>query len=178
MATITTSAFVLLSAPHVASSQAATPTSSRLLLGEAALEIRTGEPGQLQVAIADSTRVLAITVLARDAKRWADSVSLVLRRKVALRRAPREWVVLLEEPGIQAGSLSLTRRDGESGSTWSLFLADRDFEEIRLVLSATEVRAVLAAMQHRTQAALAAIGLPPKRSPRKRPPVPTPKPRS
>lgn len=175
MATITTSAVVLLWAPQVASPQATTPPSSRLLIGDAAIEIRSAEAGELHVAIADSERVLAITVLARDAKRWADSASLVLRVKASSRRTLREWTVLLEEPGIQAGSLSLTRRDGDAGTKWSLYLADREFEEIRLVLTPTEVRGVLAAMQRRAQAALPAPATPSRR-PRKRPPATTPKP--
>ena len=135
------------------------------MVGDAAIEIRIAEDGQLRLALADSDRVIVLTVLPRDAKRWADSVDLVVRAKSHSRRVPKEWIVMLEEPGLQAGSLTLTRRDGEAGSRWSLYAADKSFDEIRLGIAPGEARALLAAVRRGVNALLP----PPKSRSRKRP---------
>ena len=98
-----TSALLVLGGPRDTAAQSSQTIVSRLLLGDAALEIRTTEDGRLQLALADSDKVLVLTVFARDAKRWADSVALVLRARPATARVPREWTVILEEPGLAAG---------------------------------------------------------------------------
>jgi hypothetical protein len=141
------------------------PSASRLMVGDAAIEIRDAPDAQLRVAVADSDKVLVITVLARDARRWGDSVSKILRAKAPSRRVPKEWTAILEEPGLQSGSMSVTRRDGQAGTQWSLYVANRDFDEIRIGMDAGEVRGLVAAIRRR-----AAAASPPKPSrARKRP---------
>ena len=142
----------------------------------AALEIRATEDGQLQVALADSERVLILTLVARDAKRWADSVALVLRARTISKRVPKEWTVMVEEPGLQAGSLILTRRDGEVGSRWTLSVADREFDQIRMTVDPGEVRALLAAMRRQVDAAVRPVPGRAKQRQRARVPSSIPKP--
>ncbi|MEP7346624.1 MAG: hypothetical protein ABI877_15240, partial [Gemmatimonadaceae bacterium] len=158
-------AVLLLSGPAIASAQVSATDASRLMVGDAAIEIRTAEDGQLRVAVADSEKVLVLSVLSRDAKRWADSVALVLGARSASKRAPKEWTVILEEPGLQAGSLILTRRDNEAGTRWSLFVTDREFEEIRIGVAVGEVRALVAALRRRLNAAIAPSTKRPRKAP-------------
>ena len=139
------------------------------MVGDAAIEVRVAEDGQLRLAVADADKVLVLTVRASDAKRWADSVALVVRAKAPSRRVSKEWRVMLEEPGLQAGSMTLTRRDGEVGSRWSLYLADKEFEEIRVGISPDEARALLAAVQRSVNVVLPPTPKSPGKSPRHHP---------
>lgn len=132
----------------------ADPVTTRLLLGEAALELSPTDSQAIRIALADSARTIILTVLARDARRWSDSLTLVVRLRPRSRRVPQEWRVILEEPGLEAGSMSVTRRDGETGSAWSLFVADKDFQSVRIPLEPDEVRALVAAMRRNVAAVL------------------------
>ncbi|MBV6522324.1 MAG: hypothetical protein MNPFHGCM_02472 [Gemmatimonadaceae bacterium] len=147
--------------------QPASQPTSRLLLGDVAVEIRPASDDRLTFAIADSVRSLVLTVLARDARRWSDSAAILLRPMRRSRRSDADRTVVLEEPGIEAGSISLTRRVTDAGAQWSLFVADRTFETIRVALEITDVRAVVSAMRHRSGADRAR-----SKGTRNRPPVP------
>jgi hypothetical protein len=74
---------------------------------------------------------------------------------------------MLEEPGLQAGSLTLTRRDGAVGSRWSLYVADREFKEIRIGIAPGEARALLAAVQRGVHVSLPPTPTHPRKSDRR-----------
>lgn len=140
-------------APAVLRAQAI-PATSRLLVGELAIEVAAADSSRVRLAVADAARTVVLVVLARDAKRFADSVASVTRARRRARRVPQEWRVTLEEPGVTVGSFSFTRRDDETGSTWRLFAADKDFDEVRGSVNPEDVQAVMAAVRRHAQALL------------------------
>lgn len=120
------------------------------------------------MAMADAQRTVVLVVLAKDARHFADSIFAVTRARRRSRRVPQEWRVTLDEPGVTAGALTFTRRDGEAGTTWSLFAADKDFEEVRTTAEAGDVTAVAGALRRQALALLPPPAAKPRR-PRQRP---------
>lgn len=143
-----------------APAQTADSTLARLFVGGDALEIVLLDDRRLRVAVADSARTLILTVLPRDVRRWSDSVSRILVTRRRVRRFPQQWSATLSEPGIEAGSMTMTRRDSDAGSTWSLFVSDSRFMQTRVILDAGEAKAIRSAFR---RAADVAAPPPPRR---------------
>lgn len=134
-----------------ASGQEITPPPARvlarLLVGEVALEFRTGAAGALAIGAAGDSSAVSIDVLGTDARRWADSAARLL---LPVRRRPARGAppvirhrALLEEPGVGGGALDLVRTDSGGRSSYSLFVGDAALESVRYPLTADEARTVV-----------------------------------
>lgn len=142
-------------------------TTGRLLFGEVAFEIRTTSDLMVRVGAADRTRTITLLLLARDVKRWSDSALRLLaagpRRTSS---AAAKWTATLDEPGIEAGALTLTKSREGKEERWSLYVADRDFDGIGAAIERDEVRALIGQLRR----AAASVLPQPKKSVR-RPPI-------
>ncbi len=145
----------------------------RTLLGDVAIILRPEVDGALAVGVAGPTRALTLTVRASDARRWADSAA---RLSVAPPRArnvakggkgrtggkggaaavagasapndsARRARVVLEEPGVGAGSLVLSRVDSAGTRTFLLFADDSELDPIRQPLTLAEARTLVRLVQ-------------------------------
>lgn len=158
------------------------------LFGDVALDFRFPGDGLLAIGAADATHAFTIQVLARDARRWADSASRILARRPQAARAagkgrargaelpPRRWRAVLEEPGVGGGSLVLARVDSAGRTYWTLFAADAELSRVRQTLEASEARTLVGLVR---RAAIAASPTPRARPPAKpRPRTPAKRPPS
>jgi len=152
---------------RVAFAQSHDVTTGRLLFGELAFEIRTTSDLMVRVGAADHARTITLLFLARDVKRWSDSASRLLaagsRRPSS---ADAKWTATLDEPGIEAGALTLTKTRAAKEERWSLYVADRDFEGVRADIERDEVRALIGQLRR-----AAASVLPQPKKPIRRPPI-------
>ena len=163
----TIGALAALAHPAVGSAQRVAPPV-RSLLGDVAVILRPGVDGALAVGIAGPARALTLTVRASDARRWADSASRLVvalpraptarpraatggRKGTAARPAPNDSAtrarVVLEEPGIGAGSLVLSRVDSAGTRTFLLFADDAELTPIRQVLTLADARTLVRLVQ-------------------------------
>ncbi|MGQ0767438.1 MAG: hypothetical protein ACT4OZ_17445 [Gemmatimonadota bacterium] len=134
-----------------------TPTPkliARTLLGETALEVRTGT-GLVRLAIGGASATIVLNLRASDARMFADSLS----RALAVRRRVRRtaWNVNIEERGTASGSMSVSLRIAGRDSTMTLFAADETLASIRQVLTPGEA---LVLSRHLRAASAAATVLP------------------
>ncbi len=119
----------------------------RQLYGDLAFDIRMGTAGAVQMGIADSTRSVTITVLARDLQLWADSVNRILSARPPRRNRKAEWNATVRGPGVAAGTMALTRNVNGKDTTTTLLVTDADFMAVRTRLSTVEARSLMAAMR-------------------------------
>ena len=149
------------------------PTIARTMVSDLAVEVRLTDDSRLRVGAGDGDHAITLTVMPKDARRWVDAVTRLaaLRRRKAL--PDTQWSVALEEPGIEAGALTVTRRWRSGESSWSLLLASKDFEQIRRPLELDEVRALAAAVR-RGGDELAPPEAKPRKKRQRRPAAPKP----
>lgn len=160
--------------------QAKEPTVIRTLLGDVALELRTTGDGTLSIGAAGVLRSLALDVRATDARRWADSAARLLepyRRRTgrSRRAAPDEIVharVVLEEPGIGAGSFVLARVDSAATRSWVLFASDAEYDGVRQPLESEDASTLIKLVKRAALAAMPRSARPRKLPPRQRPKAP------
>lgn len=139
-----------------APAQPAGTTLVRQLYADVAIEVRRAAEGAVLVAAADGATSVAVTFLARDLRRWADSAAKVLVAKTRTRRDSARWRAMVEGPGVEAGSLSLSRAIAPPDTTISLLLADAQFQTVRFSLGAQEARAFVTAMRKAADAVIPA----------------------
>ena len=143
-------------------------TTGRLLFGEVAFEIRTTSDLMVRVGAADRARTITLLLLARDVKKWTDSASRLLVARPRRASSGREkWTATLDEPGIEAGALTLTKTREGKEERWSLYVSDRDFEGVGATLERDEVRALIGQLRR----ASASVLPQPKKSTRRPPAV-------
>ena len=142
-----------------ASSGAGGGAPIRTLLGDVALVVRDQGDGTLAIGAAGAARSVLLRVRTSDARRWADSVTRLLaaplpgaRRRLATRpgkgKAPAgepndttsavRARALLEEPGVGAGTLAITRLDSAGSRRWLLFIDDAELSPLRATLERDE----------------------------------------
>lgn len=172
-------ALVVLLSPTITSAQGQRING---LFGDVALDFRFPGDGVLAIGAADAVHAFTIQVLARDARRWADSASRLLARRTTPARAagkgkrrgaelpPRRWRAILEEPGVGGGSLVLARVDSAGRSYWTLFAADTELSRVRQALEASEARTLVGLVRR----AAVAASPPPRARPRAKPRPRTP----
>ena len=130
-------------------------TTGRLLFGEVALEIRTTSDLMIRVGAADGTRTITLQLLARDVKRWADSASRLLAARPRRPSLSKEkWTATLDEPGIEAGALTLTKTREGKEVRWSVYVADRDFDGVGASVEPDEVRALIGQLRRASASVL------------------------
>lgn len=152
---------LLMGAAPGAQSQERPTTVSRTLFGETALELRSTGSGTLLIGAAGPTKTVTLDVRATDVRRWADSAArlipvrrtAVARKRLATSDSVIRARVVLEEPGVGAGSLILSRADSAGVRTWLLFASDAAFDGVRQPLESEEVATFIKLMR---RAALAA----------------------
>jgi hypothetical protein len=127
----------------------------RQMYGNVALEVWQVTANALHIGAADGRRVLSISVLPRDLRRWTDSASRILSARATRREVESRWRAIVEEPGVQGGSMSLLRTITGADTTVSLFIADGQFEGVRTPLDPDEARVLVNAMRRAADAALA-----------------------
>lgn len=131
----------------------------RTLLGDLAVVVRDQGDGTLAIGTAGAARSVLLRVRASDARRWADSVLRLLaaplprvgpaRGKRAVKgkadavvpndtSPARRARVALEEPGVGAGTLAITRVDSAAVRTWLLFVDDAELSPLRATLEREE----------------------------------------
>lgn len=140
--------------PARAGAQAAGGALLRQLYGDLAFDVRAGEAGAIRIGVADDRRSVAITVLATDLRRWADSVTKVLAARPARRGQAARWDVTVSGPGVVAGSMALTRTVAPRDSGIALLVTDPDFVGVRTDLTTAEARSLAGAMGRVARAAL------------------------
>lgn len=166
-------------------------TSRHLLVGDLAFELRSPLRGTLSMGLADGRRVVAIDVRSTDARRWADSALRLLARRPPRPRRVRKGRAaassgpdsapaatrlraILEEPGVGAGSMILTRTDSAGETRWSLYAADGELAEVRQVLEAEEARVLARVVRQGAIAAAPPALAKPKAKKRRLPAKPAP----
>ena len=83
--------------------------------------------------------------LSRLIPRWvASAVRMV---GASARRRATKWDAHIDEAGIAAGSMTLTRRDSAGRSTYSFFASDKEFVATRTPLTPQEARALIRLVQ-------------------------------
>lgn len=165
----------------------------RALFGDVALELRTPDRGSLAIGVADAHRAITLDVRATDARRWSDVAARLIanaaRERLLAARARRSAKktktvktapdsaremsrgamandrVVLEEPGVGAGSLLLARADSAGIARWLLYVADADLAEIRQLLDDDEARTLVRIVR---SAAIAAAPAPLRKPKKKR----------
>jgi hypothetical protein len=145
----------------------------RQLYGDVAVVVHSAPAAAVRVGADDGKKSVTITLLARDLRRWADSASKILAARPARRGASARWRAIAEGPGVAAGSMTLSRSIAEGDTTITFFVADPEFESIRVDIAAEEARALVRAMRRVANTVLT----PPRRgggvpttSPSRRPP--------
>ncbi|MBK6488873.1 MAG: hypothetical protein IPF98_18960 [Gemmatimonadetes bacterium] len=146
---------------------AATPPAVRTLLGDVALILRAEGPQSLRIGVAGAARAMSLVVLTSDARRWADSATVLLAPQrppsVRAKRTARDGIersrVILEEPGVGAGSFMLTRVDSAGTRRFLLFADDSALSGIRQTLALDEARLLVRLVRR------AATPSPPRRPP-------------
>jgi hypothetical protein len=140
---------------HAAFAQTHDLTTGRLLFGEVAVEIRTTSDLMVRVGAADGTQTITLLLLARDVKRWADSASRLLNiRPPRPSLVKQKWTATLDEPGIEAGALTLTKTREGKAERWSLYVADREFKGVGAAIERDEVRALIGQLRRASASVL------------------------
>jgi len=134
----------------------------RSLFGDMALEVRDEGGGTIAIGVAGAARAVTLSVRASDVRRWVDSASRLVQP--ARRRPARDSAqvqrarVILEEPGVGAGSFVLSRSDSAGVRTFLLFVDDAELEGVRQELELQEATTLVRVMRR---------ALPPARPPRR-----------
>ncbi len=123
----------------------------RTLIGDLALMLRTDRPELLRIGVAGASRSLTMGVRTTDARRWADSATLLLapsRRRPATRRARSADTVerrraVLDEPGVGAGTFVFLRMDSAGTRSFMLFVDDAALDGIRQRLDPEEAKLLI-----------------------------------
>jgi hypothetical protein len=142
-------------APAKAGGQTPRRALLRQMYGDVAIEVWQVTANALHIGAADARRVLSISVVPRDLRRWTDSAGRILTARAQRREVESRWRAIVEEPGVQGGSMSLLRTINGADTTISLFIADGQFEGVRTPLDPDEARALVSAMRRAADAALA-----------------------
>ena len=148
---------ITLSTAGAQDSTAAPTPVVRTLLGDIALMMRRDVSGTLDIGAAGAARTLTLSVRASDALRWSDSASRLLVPPRARRRRttpPKDSVpavqrarVVLEEPGVGAGSFVLTRLDSAGARSFQLFIDDAELSPLRQPLEVSEATTLVRLMR-------------------------------
>jgi hypothetical protein len=110
---------------------------ARTMLGETAIEVRAWAPGVVLVGMAAGEGELTLDLVAGDVRRFSSAVSSRLTRRRGAK--PAGWSERVEEPGVGAGSMSLSLAVAAKESTYTLFAADETLVSVRQRLSRAEV---------------------------------------
>lgn len=117
------------------------PSGARLvwrgLLGEAGIEIRAAS-GVVLVGVAGDSASVSVTLRASDVRRFADSLA---KRLARARARDSSWNLRLEEPGVSAGTLSLSPAGvgRDKRRRYRLFVADDVLTHVQQVLDVNDV---------------------------------------
>ncbi|HEX9565211.1 MAG TPA: hypothetical protein VF981_14610 [Gemmatimonadaceae bacterium] len=163
MSRFTSSAHVMAGLTLVASlwsvpSAAAAQTPARVLLrqlyGDLAFDVRTADANGVQLGVADATGSIAVTILARDLRGWADSVTKILAARPPRRGQTARWDAAVTGPGLVAGSMALSRSVAPGDTSIALLVTDTQFVGVRTNLTMAEARALAGAMRRAASAVL------------------------
>jgi hypothetical protein len=104
-------------------------TVARVMYGDVAVIVQT-RANQVRLAIDDGTNNLFLSFVGTDVQRWSDSTLRMLNRR--RRKADSSvWSSAMHEPGMRAGTASLSIRPDSIGSAYSLFFADDSLLTVR-----------------------------------------------
>ncbi len=111
-------------------------TVARVMYGDVAVIVQT-RPNQVRLAIDDGTSNLFLSFVGTDVQRWSDSTLRMLARR---RRKADDatWSSALHEPGMRAGTASLSIRPDSLGSVYTLFFADDSLITVRGQIAAAD----------------------------------------
>jgi len=137
-----------------AEAQPTGPVLLRQLYGDLGLEVRSAEAQAMYIGAADGQRTIAVLLLARDVRRWADSASRVLGSRLRGKEQTGRWAATVEEPGSRSGSMMLSRSIEQGDTVITVFLADNDLYGVRTTVDAFEARAFVGAMKRVAEAIL------------------------
>jgi hypothetical protein len=127
----------------------------RQLYGDVALVVHTAPGAAVRIGADDGRKSITTTLLARDLRRWADSASKILAARRPRRDQSVRWRAVAEGPGVAAGSMTLSRSIEGEDTTITFFLADPQFESIRVDIAPAEAQALVRAMRRAADAVLA-----------------------
>lgn len=128
---------LLLLAVQPAAAQQEGRVVARTLFGEVALDIRVSSLGTVRVGMANDSAAVSLDFRVRDVRRFTDSLVLRLRST-----GVSGWTIRVEEPGVGAGAMSLTRGAGKEPD-FVLFGADESLAVVRQHLTKSEVSVLL-----------------------------------
>ena len=126
----------------------------RQLYGDVALVVHTAPAAAVRIGADNGQKSITMILLARDLRRWADSASKVLAARLPRRAQGVRWRAVAEGPGVAAGSMTLSRSIEGEDTTITFFLADPQFESIRVVIAPEEAQALVRAMRRAANAVL------------------------
>lgn len=148
-----TAALLLSTSPALAQDTLA--TVARAMYGDMAVIVQT-RANQVRLAIDDGTQNLYLSFVGTDVRRWSDSTQRYFTRR---RRKSDQtvWSSALHEPGMRAGTASLTIRTVEAGKgqVYTLFFADDSLITVRGEVDREDAQAFA---RHLRQAAQMALG--------------------
>jgi hypothetical protein len=111
-------------------------TVARVMYGDLAVIVQT-RANQVRLAIDDGTNNLFLSFVGTDVARWSDSTLRILARK-RRRSDDATWSSALHEPGMRAGTASLSIRPDSIGNVYTLFFADDSLVTARGRVGAAE----------------------------------------
>lgn len=146
-----TAALALVASPALGQDTLA--TVARGMYGDIAIIVQT-RPNQVRLAVDDGTQNLYLSFVGSDVRRWSDSTQRFFTR--ARRKSDSTtWSSALHEPGMRAGTASLSIRIGPSGPVYTLFFADDSLLSVRGNVDKAEARTFARILR---QASVMALG--------------------
>ncbi|HJU73841.1 MAG TPA: hypothetical protein VJ717_08850 [Gemmatimonadaceae bacterium] len=148
---LTAVTLVLVSTPVCAQDTLA--TVARAMYGELGVivQVRTN---QVRIGVDNGTDNLYLSFVGSDVRRWSDSTLRFFTRR-RRKSDSSAWRSSLHEPGMRAGTASLTIRPDPSGTIHTLFFADDSLKSVRGDVDAADARAFARVLR---QASLMALG--------------------
>lgn len=135
-------------------------TVTRAMYGDMAVIVQV-RPNQVRLAIDNGTSNLFLSFVGTDVRRWSDSTQRIFTRR--RRKADSTvWSSAIHEPGMRAGTASLSIRVDSTGPVHTLFFADDSLNTVRGQVEPEDARAFARVLR---QAGELALGMSPESRP-------------
>ena len=147
-------------------------TVARAMYGDLGVIVQV-RPNQVRIGVDNGTDNLYLSFVGADVRRWSDSTLQFFTRR-RRKSDSSVWRSSLHEPGMRAGTASLTIRPDPTGAVHTLFFADDSLKTVRGDVDGADARAFARVLRQASVMALggsktrpAAARPRPKKTPRK-----------
>ena len=132
------------------------------MYGEVAVVIQRRPDGRVEVSAAGEQRRGQAAFTPAALVRWADTTAKLVTRRERPGKQERVLRSAIEEPGVVAGAMALTRRVDAEGSRFTLFFADTSFSGFTVPLEQEEAQVFVGSVRKAAARAAAMSGAEPK----------------